>query len=303
MDTKKQLLHASLITALKTPYKEDGSVDLDTFDQLVNKQIQAGVDGLVITGTTGEGHLLTWKEQLTLIKHTVSTFGKQILVIGNTGSNNTKEAYQATIEGFESGMDVALQINPYYGKTSSRGLLRHMGKLLELGATVVYNVPSRTAQDVSPVVIEELAKHANFIGVKECADAQRIQYYTDKNIATWSGNDDTAHDTKHVNGCLGVISVTSNVLPKTMKLLMEEKNPELQAKLQPLFQWLFSEPSPIALNTLLSLFGWIKPVFRLPYVPLTEEQQKQGIAILEALALDEIPTGLSPKKESDFIII
>ena len=100
----KEIKSASLITAIKTPFNVKGDIDFNTYDQLVAEQIKAGVDGIVVGGTTGEGHLLTWEEHLILIAHSVHKHGKDLLIIGNTGSNNTREAIKATQYGFAAGM-------------------------------------------------------------------------------------------------------------------------------------------------------------------------------------------------------
>ena len=110
------------MTAIKTPYRPNGEVDLETFDSLVEAQIKSGVEGLIVCGTTGEGHLMDWEEHLMLIAHCVNQFGDQLAIVGNTGSNNTRESLKGTKYGFAFGMDAALQINPYYGKTSEAGL-------------------------------------------------------------------------------------------------------------------------------------------------------------------------------------
>ena len=115
-----------LITAIKTPYLPDGRFDLKAYDTVVNRQIESGTEGLIVGGTTGEGHLMSWDEHIMLIAHTVNCFGDRIKVIGNTGSNSTREANHATEQGFAVGMHAALQINPYYGKTSMAGLKAHL---------------------------------------------------------------------------------------------------------------------------------------------------------------------------------
>ena len=134
----------SLITAVKTPYLESGRFDVDAFDEIVEAQIQNGVEGLIIGGTTGEGHLMSWDEHIMLIAHCVNQFGGRILIIGNTGSNSTREAIHASNQGFCVGMNAALHINPYYGKTSAEGLKEHFRVALDCGPAIVYNVPSRT---------------------------------------------------------------------------------------------------------------------------------------------------------------
>ena len=247
----KNIKAASLITAIKTPFNAKGDIDFKTYDQLVAQQIKAGVDGIVVGGTTGEGHLLSWEEHLILIAHSVHKHGKNLLIIGNTGSNNTREAIKATQHGFAAGMDAALQINPYYGRTSPAGVNEHFNKVLDIGPAFIYNVPGRSGQDLTPEFIEPLAKHKNFIGVKECAGNERIAYYEQRGIACWSGNDDQCVVGRHQHGSHGVISVTSNILPGLMRTLMDTPNEALNQQLQPLINWLFCEPNPIAINTCL----------------------------------------------------
>ena len=133
---------------------------------------------------------MNWEEHLTLIEHSAETWGDKLTIIGNTGSNSTREALIATKEGFIAGMDGALQINPYYGKTSEKGMLYHLESLMDYGPAIIYNVEGRTAQDISPSQVMQIAKHPNFAGMKECAGHERIKLYADEGILCWSGNDD-----------------------------------------------------------------------------------------------------------------
>lgn len=284
----KKFKAASLMTAIKTPFNVKGEIDFNTYDQLVADQVKAGVDGIVVGGTTGEGHLLTWEEHLILIAHSVHKHGKDLLIIGNTGSNNTREAIKATQYGFAAGMDATLQINPYYGRSSSEGVIAHFEKLLDIGPAFIYNVPSRTGQDLTPELIEPLSQHKNFIGVKECTGNDRIAYYEERGIACWSGNDDESAAGRHQHGSHGVISVTSNIAPNLMRQLMDAPNESLQQSMQPLMQWLFCEPNPIGINTALMMTGAVAPVFRMPYKALTKTQREQGLAILANMAKDEL---------------
>jgi len=295
----------SLITAIKTPFDQKGNIDLDCFDKLVKQQIEYDVDGLIVGGTTGEGHLLNWEEHLMLIAHAASKFGDQLLIIGNTGSNNTRESIKATKHGFAMGMHATLQINPYYGKTSESGVLKHLQSTLEVGPAFIYNVPGRTGQDISPQIIQQLAEHQNFIGVKECAGNQRIAEYENQGIACWSGNDDECFESRHQHGSHGVISVTSNIVPGLMRKLMDDKSQSsLNHSIQPLFDWLFCEPNPIAINTALSMTGAIEPIFRLPYLPLNKELRVKGITLLQAIDSEEIiGDQLKVLEDSDFNIL
>ncbi|WP_286936557.1 MULTISPECIES: 4-hydroxy-tetrahydrodipicolinate synthase [unclassified Pseudoalteromonas] len=304
MRTLEQIKQASLITAIKTPYLANGEIDLAKYDELVEIQIAAGVDGIVVGGTTGEGQLMNWEEHLMLIAHSANKYGDKLVIVGNTGSNNTREAIKATKYGFASGMHAALQINPYYGRTSIAGVNEHFKRVLDIGPAFIYNVAGRTGQDLTPDIIEPLAKHPNLIGVKECGGNERIAHYEQQGIACWSGNDDEAHDARHTHNAHGVISVTSNLIPGLFRQLMDTKNDALNTSLQPLMNWLFCEPNPIAINTAMMMTGAVNPVFRLPYVPLSDEQQAQGEALINDLNVDDI-VGNKAKciKQSDIALL
>ncbi|AAZ26150.1 4-hydroxy-tetrahydrodipicolinate synthase [Colwellia psychrerythraea] len=301
----KRLKAASLMTAIKTPYTDKGEVCLKTYDFLIEQQISAGVDGIIVGGTTGEGHLLSWEEHLMLIAHCVNNFGDKLIIVGNTGSNNTREAIKATENGFAMGMDAALQINPYYGRTSIRGVSEHFKRVLDIGPAFIYNVPGRTGQDLTPEIIEPLSTHKNFIGVKECSGNDRIAYYEKRGISCWSGNDDECYVGRHVHGSHGVISVASNIIPGFMRQLMDKDNVEesakLNDKLQGLMKWLFCEPNPIAINTAMIMTDAVPNNFRLPYIALTKEQREVGLELLKAIETkDLVGDSLSLLEDSDF---
>ncbi|KAK4747995.1 hypothetical protein SAY87_014581 [Trapa incisa] len=273
-----------LITAIKTPYLPDGRFDLEAYDDLVTMQIVQGAEGVIVGGTTGEGQLMSWDEHIMLIGHTVNCFGASIKVIGNTGSNSTREAIRASEQGFAVGMHAALHINPYYGKTSMKGLVQHFNSVLSMGPTIIYNVPTRTGQDIPPEVIYSMAENFNLAGVKECTGNDRIKQYTSKGIVVWSGNDDECHDSRWNYGATGVISVISNLVPGLMRELMfGGKYPSLNSKLMPLMKWLFHEPNPIGLNTALAQLGVVRPVFRLPYVPLPLEKRIEFVNLVKEI--------------------
>ena len=294
-----------LITAIKTPYLNNGKFDLEAFDRLVEMQANQGVEGIIVGGTTGEGQLMSWDEHIMIIAHAVNNYGNQLKIIGNTGSNSTREALHATEQGFAVGMHAALQINPYYGKTSEKGLITHFQAVMDEGPCIVYNVPGRTAQDITPRVVEKMAEHPNFLGMKECTGNERISNYTAQGITCWSGNDDEAHDARHQAGATGVISVTSNVVPGIFAKLMAEEDGELATKVAPLANWLFREPNPVGINTLMAMTGLVKPVFRLPYVPYSKELREEGVRILNDLGLDSVPgvTEVRAMEDEEFTIL
>ncbi|GAB4844383.1 4-hydroxy-tetrahydrodipicolinate synthase, chloroplastic [Ancistrocladus abbreviatus] len=294
------------VTAIKTPYLPDGRFDLEAYDSLVNMQIANGVEAVIVGGTTGEGQLMSWDEHIMLIGHTVNCFGGTLKVIGNTGSNSTREAIHATEQGFAVGMHAALHINPYYGKTSLEGLVAHFESVLSMGPTIIYNVPSRTSQDIPPGVIHTIAQSTNLAGVKECVGNDRIKQYTDNGIIVWSGNDDECHDARWGYGANGVISVASNLIPGLMRQLMfEEKNVPLNSKLMPLIEWLFEEPNPIALNTALAQLGVVRPVFRLPYVPLPMAKRVEFVKLVKELGRENFigDKDVQVLEDDDFILV
>jgi 4-hydroxy-tetrahydrodipicolinate synthase len=273
-----ELRKLRLLTAIKTPYTADGNLDLAAYDRHMEHQVANGVEGVIVGGTTGEGHLLSWEEHLFMIAHTKAKFGDKLAVVGNTGGMSTAESAVATRKGFAAGMDCSLLINPYYGKTNDRGIVMHLESGLKYGPAIIYNVPGRTGQDIKPEVIMQIAGHEHFVGVKECMGHERIAELSKKGVACWSGNDEQCHDSRHKHGGVGVISVAANVVPGLMrKLLHEGPNPELDAKLAPLFKWLFAEPNPIGVNTLMMQLGVCEPVFRLPYTHTTKEAREEAL--------------------------
>ena len=294
---------AQLITAIKTPYLRNGKVDIAAYDAHLERQIEHGVQGVIVGGTTGEGQLMSWDEHIMMIAHTVSAYGDRLAVIGNTGSNSTREALHATSQGFIVGMDAALQINPYYGKTSPAGLRRHFDLCLAEGPAMLYNVPGRTGQDIPDAVVHELRARGQFLGVKECTGNARIEAHAAAGVTCWSGNDDEAHDARHSHGGFGVVSVTSNLIPALYARMMAAPEAELNASLQELIAWLFCEPNPIPINTAMAMCGLCEPVFRLPYVPLSREARARGAALLEQVKAD-IPgcSSVSVLEDDDFTL-
>ncbi|XP_057455327.1 4-hydroxy-tetrahydrodipicolinate synthase, chloroplastic-like [Lotus japonicus] len=294
------------ITAVKTPYLTNGQIDLEAYDNLVKMQIANGVEAILVAGTTGDGQLMSLNEKIMLIGHTVNKFGDKVKVIGNAGSNSTSQAISITEQGFAVGMHAALHINPYYGRTSMDGLVAHYNSVLSIGPVIIYNIPTRTAQDVPPSVVEKLAKNPNLVGVKECFGNDRVKLYADKGIVVWTANDEESHDARWEFGAVGNMSVASNLIPGLMrKLIFEGKNPSLNSKVMPLFDWLCLEPTPIALNTGLAQLGVIKPVFRLPFVPLKLERRVEFVKLVKEIGREHFvgEKDVQVLDDNDFIIV
>jgi len=296
-----------LMTAIKTPFKPDGDIDLPAYDRIAEHQIANGVEGLIIGGTTGEGHLMSWEEHFMLIAHTKAKFGDKLCVVGNTGGNYTGEQAWATKKGFAAGMDCSLIINPYYGKTSARGIVMHLESGLKYGPAIVYNVPGRTGQDIKPEIIMQIASHEHFCGVKECMGHERIKELADQGVMCWSGNDDQCHVSRRDHGGLGVISVTSNIVPGLFREMMHTTDrataDKLNEQCQALYKWLFTEPNPIGVNTMLMMLGAAQPVFRLPYTHTSKEMREEAAGLLPTIGTQHMPLFAGQVKvfeDSDF---
>lgn len=141
--------------------------------------------------------------------------------------------------------------------------------------------------------------------MKECEGNERIKGYTDQGVVCWTGNDDEAHDARYEAGAVGVISVTSNIVPGLMqKMIYDGPNPELRDQLLPLMSWLFAEPNPIGLNTMCSMLDCAEPVFRLPYHPYSAELRAKGAKIIEEIGLEHTPgSKLLDLKDGDFSLL
>ncbi|XP_048132005.1 4-hydroxy-tetrahydrodipicolinate synthase, chloroplastic-like isoform X2 [Rhodamnia argentea] len=295
-----------LITGIKTPYLLDGRLDLKAYDGLINMQITQGVEGVIVGGPAGEGHLMSWDEHISLIGHTVARFGASLKVIGNTGSNSTGEAMQATEQGFAVGMHASLQINPYCGKTSIPGVLAHFNSVLPMGPMIIYNMPSRTGQDILPCVIQTLSASPNFVGIKECAGNDRVRQYAEDGKTVWCGMDHECHDARWDLGATGAMSVTSNLIPGLIReLVAGKKSPSLNKKLMPLIEWLLHEPALTGLNTALAQLGVVWPVFRLPYVPLPLSKRQEFVRVVEDIGREHFvgEREVQVLDDNDFILV
>ncbi len=276
-------MFAGAFTAIITPFK-DGGVDHDKLRELLDWQIEQGIDGIVPCGTTGESATLTHEEHrevaLTVLKHVAG----RVPVIAGTGSNSTAEAIGLTREAQELGADAALVITPYYNKPSQEGLFRHFDAVL--GAVelpiYLYNVPSRTAVNLLPETVARLTNHPNLAGVKEASgDREQTRKIVETTkLSVLSGDDELTLDLMDV-GARGVISVTANIAPadvaKMVALKAAGKSDEarkLSDKLQPLSEAMFLETNPQPVKTALKMLGKINGEMRLPMYGVSGETEK-----------------------------
>lgn len=267
--------------ALVTPFNESG-VNFDKLKELLEWHIENKTDAIVICGTTGEASTMTEKERKETIKFTVEVVNKRIPVIAGTGSNNTAVAIEMSKFAESVGVDGLLVINPYYNKTSQKGLIAHFKAINDAVKTpiILYNVPGRTGMNIPVSIVVELSKLSNIVAIKEASgdisQILKIKALCGDNLDIYSGNDDQIVPILSVGG-IGVISVLANVLPKEThdicKLFEEGKVKEslqLQLDTLSLTNNLFIETNPIPVKTALNLMGKEVGPLRLPLVDMEE---------------------------------
>ena len=288
--------------AIVTPMYEDGKVNYDKLEELLEQQIAGGTDAIIICGTTGESSTLTHEEHLDVIRYTVEKVAKRIPVIAGTGSNCTATAIYLSQEAEKAGADALLLVTPYYNKATQNGLIAHYTAIAESVKLpiVLYNVPSRTGCNIQPQTAVYLAKNVeNIVAIKEASgdisQVATLMQMADGCIDLYSGNDDQIVPMMSL-GAKGVISVLSNVAPKEthdiVALYNEGKVKEscdLQLKALPLIHALFSEVNPIPVKKALNLMGKEVGPLRGPLsemeeehaAKLAEEMKKFGIKLAE----------------------
>lgn len=281
-------------TAIITPFKTDGSIDWDKFRELIDRQTQAGIDGIVPVGTTGESPSLSYKEHIKVVETAVDACKGQMKVIAGTGANSTSEAIELTRHALDAGADGTLQVTPYYNKPSQEGLFQHFSAIADLGLPVViYNVPGRSSRSVDIETIVKLSKHDNVVAVKEAAGSvDRVSaILTNCDITVLSGDDSLALPMISV-GAKGVISVASNVTPEPVTKMIHsamdgqwDKARDLHMKYYKLFTDLFIETNPVPVKAAMAMMNLSEEVYRLPLCPMTDQQKEQLQKTLKALEL------------------
>lgn len=279
-------------TALVTPFR-DGKIDEDRFRAHIEWQITEGIHGLVPCGTTGESATLTHDEHKETIRICVEQANKRVPVLAGAGSNNTKEAVHLTQFAKDAGADGVLLISPYYNKPTQEGIYQHFKYIADSTSIpmVLYNVPGRTGSNIMPSTVARLHKDIpQIVGIKE-ATGNLVQVsdlieQCGTSLKVLSGDDFTLLPLLSIGGA-GVISVVSNLLPKKMAALCKAWNEgdiqtaqRLHYEMQPLNRAMFIESNPIPVKTALALQGKMDTDFRLPMVPLAEENLEKLKAIM-----------------------
>ncbi len=282
--------------AIVTPFNETG-VDFNKLKELIEWHIENKTDAIIVCGTTGEASTMSTNEKKETIKFVIDVVNKRIPVIAGTGTNNTQASIEMSKYAEEVGADGLLVINPYYNKTSSKGLVAHFKAIANSVKTpiVVYNVPSRTGMNIPPSALAELCELDNIVAVKEASGDMsqiiKIKSLCKDKLDIYSGNDDQIVPIMAMGG-IGVISVLANVIPKDVHNICEyylngnvKDALDLQLKTLPLTNALFVETNPIPVKTALNLMGMEVGSLRLPLVDMEEKNLKTLQSELKAYNL------------------
>ena len=289
------------IAALVTPMDSDGEINWEGLEELIQWHIRSNTSGLVIVGTTGESATLDVAEHVQLIERAVDISEGKIKIIAGTGANSTKEAIYLTNSAKSAGADASLLVTPYYNKPTQEGLYQHYMMIADEVdlPQILYNVPSRTGCDLLNETVLRLVDHENIVGLKDATgDLARLKDIINKltpkqegAFSLFSGDDPTATEFI-INGGVGTISVTANIVPKIIAEICDyalsgevEVAIELDKRLIKLNEILFAESNPIPTKWMLNRIGRISDGIRLPLTPLNTKFHKQAEQILKDLHL------------------
>jgi 4-hydroxy-tetrahydrodipicolinate synthase len=287
-----------VLTAMVTPFTEDGRINYAIAEKLASFLADNGTDTLVVCGTTGESPTLTREEEFELFRVVKQAVAGKAKIIGGTGSNSTHEAIEATQKAAKIGLDGSLQVVPYYNKPPQSGLYQHFKAIAEAAPDlplVLYNIPGRTGQNLLPETVVQLAEISNIVGIKEASgnldQASQIRRNTPSEFAIYSGDDSLTLPLMAV-GAQGVISVASHLVGSQLQTMVQsflsgqvDTAIQVHLKLFPLFKALFLTTNPIPVKAALKLQGWQVGSTRLPLADPAEEVTQTLKSILVDLML------------------
>lgn len=278
------LKNSHIMTAMVTPFDKDGNVDYELLKKLIDHLLSTGTDGILVSGTTGEGPTLTEEEKIELIEKTVEYVAGRVPVVAGTGSNNTKATIEYTNKVAKiDGVDAALVVVPYYNKPDQAGMIAHFTAVADNVSLpiVMYNIPGRTGVTMEVKTIAELSKHQNIIGIKDCTgivNMAEIVANTPDDFLAFTGEDADALAARNV-GAQGVISVASHLFGKEISQMYAANSKgdneiagELMRDLTPKMKALFSHPSPSPVKAALNHVGIEVGGCRLPILALDDAQ-------------------------------
>ena len=284
--------------ALVTPFKENGEVNYEKLEEIVEEQIAGGTDAIIACGTTGEASTMSHEEHLDVVRYVCQVTKKRIPVIAGTGSNCTETAVYLSVEAEKYGADGLLLVSPYYNKATQKGLICHFSAVAEAVKIpiLLYNIPGRTGVTIQPETIASLCKNVdNIVGVKEASGnfsaMATMMNLADGQVDLYSGNDDQIVPLLALGG-KGVISVLSNIAPAQTHAICQafiDGNPAESARLQlaaiPLITELVREVNPIPVKAAMNLMGKGVGPLRLPLTEMEPQNQEKLRAAMTAYGL------------------
>lgn len=284
--------------ALVTPFKENGEVNYEKLEEIVEEQIAGGTDAIIACGTTGEASTMSHEEHLDVVRYVCQVTKKRIPVIAGTGSNCTETAVYLSVEAEKFGADGLLLVSPYYNKATQKGLICHFSAVAEAVKIpiLLYNIPGRTGVTIQPETIASLCKNVdNIVGVKEASGnfsaMATMMNLADGRVDLYSGNDDQIVPLLALGG-KGVISVLSNIAPAQTHAICQaffDGNPAESARLQlaaiPLIAELFREVNPIPVKAAMNLMGKGVGPLRLPLTEMEPQNQEKLKAAMTAYGI------------------
>jgi len=289
------------LTAMVTPFKENGEVDYEQAKKLALALLDSGSDGLVVAATTGEAPTLSWEEELRLFTEIKSVAGGRGTVVAYTGSNSTTEAVEATRGAEEIGVDACLSVVPYYNKPTQEGIYQHFKTVAESTSLpiIMYNIPSRVIVNMTPETIIRLSQLDNIVGVKEAngdmEHVARVISDAAEGFNVWSGNDNDTFPIMTLGG-YGVIGVVTHLVGRQVRRMMEyvlDNNVKdaaaIHRHLVPLVKTLFIQPNPGPVKFALNHIGMRVGPPRLPLLPPDEQTGAQIIEVLKNYEIDIKP--------------
>jgi 4-hydroxy-tetrahydrodipicolinate synthase len=283
-----------VLTAIVTPFKRDGSVDLDAFRALARHLVDNGSDGLVVTGTTGESPTLSDEERFELYQAALDEVGDRATVVAGTGTYDTRHSIHLTEKADELGVDAVLIVTPYYSKPPQRGIVEHFKAIAVATAkpVVVYNIPGRVVINIEPDTIAELARIENVRAVKQAnADLEQARRIVELGLDLYAGDDDLILPFLELGGVGGVCVHTHVVGPQVKELVRLWKTGDhdaaraLDRELAPSIELLRVVGNPIAIKAALNLLGHEVGGHRLPLVEATADEREAVKGCLERLGL------------------
>ncbi|MGE4169282.1 MAG: 4-hydroxy-tetrahydrodipicolinate synthase [Candidatus Margulisiibacteriota bacterium] len=284
-----------IITAMITPFDDNGDVNFDEAIRIGEYLTQNGTDALLLAGTTGESPTLSHDEEFELFRVMIRHFKGKVPIVVGTGSNATATAIAATQEAEKLGADATLQVVPYYNKPPQEGIYQHFKAIAENTdlPLILYNIPGRTSRNMDPETLEKLARIPNIVAIKESAGSveqmRAMRQMTPSDFDIYSGDDGLTLDFMAEGAC-GVISVAAHCVGPQMKTMIDafvsghhDQARVIETTLKPLFEGLFVTTNPILVKAAMALKGFSVGVPRLPLVPATETEKTILKGLLDAL--------------------